>query len=408
MSDTDLGKEIGDLTSLVRTRMDEVKSAAELHATELKNLGKVTDETKANADKALTDLNEIKSRLAEAEQKLARRGSGEDAPVEAKSMGQLVTENEEFKSGKLDGTARGSIRVRMTRDEMKDIMSATATWGSTASVGNALVQPDRRAMVLPAQQALTVRDLLLPGTTGSGAIEYPQETAFTNNAAPVAEGATKPKSDLTFDQKSVPVRTIAHIFKASRQILDDAPMLRTYIDGRGRYGLKLKEEQQLLTGNGTGANMLGLIPQATAFAVPTGLTGASDAIGRLRAAILQVYLSEFPASGIVLNPIDMASFELQKDSEGRMMFSSPFGAPLQKRLWNLPVVETISMAQGSFLSGAFDIGAQIFDRMDVEVLVSTENADDFERNMVTIRIEERLALAVYRPASFVTGALVGA
>ncbi|MNN75984.1 Phage capsid family protein [compost metagenome] len=61
------------------------------------------------------------------------------------------------------------------------------------------------------------------------------------------------------------------------------------------------------------------------------------------------------------------------------------------------------MAVNEFLTGAFNLAAQIFDRQDVEVLLSSENEDDFVKNMLTIRVEERLALAVYRPEAFVTG-----
>ena len=61
------------------------------------------------------------------------------------------------------------------------------------------------------------------------------------------------------------------------------------------------------------------------------------------------------------------------------------------------------MAAGEFLTGAFSFAAQIFDRMDIEVLLSTENDKDFETNQISIRAEERLAFAVYRPEAFVTG-----
>ncbi|MDR0258514.1 MAG: phage major capsid protein, partial [Comamonas sp.] len=128
-------------------------------------------------------------------------------------------------------------------------------------------------------------------------------------------------------------------------------------------------------------------------------------IDRIRLAILQAILAEFPASGVVLHPSDWAAIELTKDDQGRYLIGRPQdGTP--PRLWNLPVVETTAIVQNTFLTGAFSLGAQIFDRMAVEILISTENDKDFENNMVTIRAEERLALAMYRPEAFVTGQLV--
>jgi len=228
-----------------------------------------------------------------------------------------------------------------------------------------------------------------------------KETGYTNNAAPVAETTAKPYSDLTFDMTSAPVRTIAHLFKASRQILDDAPALRSYIDGRARYGLRFAEENQLLNGSGTGQNIHGLVPQATAFS-PAFTAEAETGIDRLRLAVLQVVLAEYPATAFVLNPIDWAKIELTKDAGGNYIIGNPQGA-LTPTLWNLPVVSTQAMAAGDFLTGAFSFASQIFDRMEIEVLLSSENVDDFEKNMFTIRAEERLAFAVYRPESFVTG-----
>ncbi|WP_114233384.1 phage major capsid protein, partial [Acinetobacter baumannii] len=99
---------------------------------------------------------------------------------------------------------------------------------------------------------LTIRDLLMQGRMDGNALEYVKETGFVNAAGMVAEGALKPQSDIKFDLKSTTAKVIAHYMKASRQILDDASQLQSYIDGRLRYGLAFKEEQQILNGDGTG------------------------------------------------------------------------------------------------------------------------------------------------------------
>lgn len=80
-------------------------------------------------------------------------------------------------------------------------------------------------------------------------------------------------------------------------------------------------------------------------------------------------------------------------------------AATPERLRGLPLVITRAITVGSFPVGNFDMAAQIFDRMGVEVLISTEDSDNFRKNLVTIRAENRLALAVKRPAALITGTL---
>ncbi|CUW44445.1 hypothetical protein B3286c1_1777 [Brucella vulpis] len=106
--------------------------------------------------------------------------------------------------------------------------------------------------------------------------------------------------------------------------------------------------------------------------------------------------------GHVLSPIDWTSIELLKDTQGRYIIGNPQGT-IAPTLWGLPVVTTQAMAAGKFLTGAFKLGAQIFDRWQARVEVATENEDDFIKNLVTILAEERLALAVYRPEAFIYG-----
>jgi HK97 family phage major capsid protein len=138
----------------------------------------------------------------------------------------------------------------------------------------------------------------------------------------VTEGTLKPQSELTFDDVTQAVVTIAHWVKASKQILADAPQLQSFIDGRLRYGLAYKEEQQLLHGTGTGGQIEGLVTAATAYAAPIALSGATM-IDKIRLALLQAALAEFPSDGVVVNPIDWARVELTKDGEGRYIIGNP-------------------------------------------------------------------------------------
>ncbi len=241
-----------------------MKRIAESAQREVASARTMSQETKNAFDTAFSDLNkqvkEFDARLADTEQKAVRRGGA--APVETKSLGQIVVENDGVKNQLLGGARRGSVSMTV---ETKAIMSSGTYWGNTASVSNALVVADRLpALQLPTRQ-MTIRDLIAPGQTTSNAIEFPVQTVRTNNAAPVAEGALKPTSDYRWDMKNFPVRTIAHLVYASRQILDDAPALQSLIDAEMRYGIEYAEETEFLYGDGTGAHLLGIVPQATAY-----------------------------------------------------------------------------------------------------------------------------------------------
>lgn len=397
MVDNVLADKIGELGTSLASIKEQVQNLGADLTAKVNAGGEASAELKTATDKALSELGDVTTRLSDLEKRAAReKEAAEDG---FKSIGDMVIESAAYKAGNLTGASRAAIKVSMDRAA---ITSANTTVGAGRSVGTSLIPGQRVAGIfgLPERQ-LTIRDLLLPGQTSSNSVEYVKETGYTNSAAPVAETTAKPYSDLTFDMATAPVRTLAHLFKASRQILDDAPALKSYIDARARYGLKFVEENQLLNGSGSGQNILGLVPQATAFA-PAFTPVDATAIDRLRLAVLQVILAEYPATAFVLNPIDWAKIELTKDAGGNYIIGNPQGA-LSPTLWNLPVVSTQAMAAGDFLTGAFSYAAQIFDRMEIEVLLSSENVDDFEKNMFTIRAEERLGLAVYRPEAFVTG-----
>ena len=378
---------------------DQLKEQGEKALAEAKKAGDMSVETKGKVDEMLVKQGELQARLQEAEQKLDRRGSaGEHGE---KSAGQLMTESQEYK----DYVAAGNYRKGFNMP-LKAVTNITSATTGTGAAGGAIA-PDRlQGIVAAPDRRMTVRDLITPGTTTSNLIQYIRETGFQNMAATVAEGAAKPKSDIAFDLIASPVVKIATYVKASTEILADAAMMQSYIDGRLRYMLSYVEEAQLLNGSGSGNNLNGINTQATAYAAPIVVT-APTRIDVLRLALLQAELAEYPSTGIVLHPSDWAAIELQKDTTGAYIFANPQSLATPA-LWGRPVVTTQAMTIDNFLVGAFKLGAQVFDRMQANVMVSTENEDDFIKNMVTILAEERLGLAVYRPQAFVKGDLTPA
>ncbi len=376
----------------------QVKSMAEQAQSEIKAHAKLADETKAKVDELLIKQGELQANLQGAEQKLARiEANGAGGDVQHQTFGEQFIGSDQWKAFRSQTTPRG--RVDMT---FKAAITSITT--DTDGAAGDLVQTTRLpGIIAPPDRRMTVRDLITPGRMDGSTLEYVKETGFTNNAGMVAEGAKKPESTLKFDLVNTSAKVIAHFVKASRQILDDASQLQSYIDGRLRYGLAFKEEQQLLNGDGTGQNLLGIIPQATAYAAPFD-PGDATVIDQIRLAMLQAELAEYPATGIVMNPTDWARVELLKDTTGRYIIGNPQGV-IGASLWNRPVVATQAIAVDKFLTGAFRLGAQVFDRWQARVEVATENEDDFVKNLVTILAEERLALAVYRPQAFIYGDL---
>lgn len=373
---------------------DDIKASAERAEKEIKAHAKLSEETRASVDKLLTEQGELKARLLAAEQLVASGGQrgGQQRPL---SMGEQVAISEEWAAFAARPKGSFSLPVR-------------AAIGSGSGSAGDLVVPDRvpGIIALP-QQRLTIRDLIAWGRTSSNSVEFARELVFTNEAGVVGENPSdgKPESNITFEADSVPVATIAHWVHASKQILADVPMLQSYIDGRLRYGLKFVEEAQLLKGSGVGLNIDGIYTQAASYSNPGVAVANETRIDRLRLALLQVELADYMADGIVINPIDWAAIELLKTStEHQYLFANPRQVTTPT-LWGRNVVPTKSMDADDFLVGAFGgaLAVQGWDREDVNVFVSLEDRDNVIKNMVTIRVEERVGLTVYRPAAFVKG-----
>lgn len=265
----------------------------------------------------------------------------------------------------------------------------------------------------------SIRSALINGQTTSDAIVFYRETAFTNNAAEVAEATAttgtsglKPESALAFEEDTAAVKTIAHWIPITRQALQDAPQLRTYVEQRLLDGLKLREDAQLLNGDGVGPNILGLTQHTGVQALDdTPTTGhfvtnpVADAGGRnenfnrvLRGKTMVRFVGRTQADFAVFHPVDLERFLTTTEAGGKYFGAGPFSGASIPNLWGLTIIESEHQAEGEVVVGD-GRAAAVWDRMQAQILIDTID-QQFIRNMLTLLAEERLALTVYRPQAF--------
>lgn len=364
----------------------------EKHAGEVETAGEAASETKAAVDTLSQKATELGDQIADIEQRIA---SGPEPDKGEKSVAEQFTESDQWKAMQAGQTRTATLNLKTA------IVNATGQ--------NQPLVPAHRldGVIHEPNRVLRVRDVLPVGRTTSNLIEYAKENVFTNSAAvqgsgsPIqVENVTKAESGITFTLANNPVVTLAHWIPASKQVLADAPMLQSYISTRLLYGLKLKEETEILNANGNDGTLDGLVNQQTAYAQQSPEKATSN-LDIIRDAKRQAAAAEYDVDTVFLNPQDWANFEMQKDSQGRYLIGQPHGE-MQNPLWGMRTVISNSVTAGTFLVMA-SAAAQIWDREDANVQVSLENSDNFVKNMCTILAEERIALTVYRPAGIIGG-----
>ena len=353
------------------------------------------DEKKASGQ----DMTDIKGRLAESQKQLETLGTNFVAIQKKMAAQQTESMDVAAQIARADGLKEAITNGKGM--EFKDITLASFSQANPLPNG---IRAANRGMIMPINQRLFLRDVIPTGNTNLAAIGYLQEAGYTNNTAIVQPGAIKPQSEITFANRLLNMKKMAHSFRVDEEMLDDVDGLEAYLRERGLWGLAIKEEAELLAGDGTADDLDGLVmPQNRTAYVGTTVPGVTptNAMDDIRVAIAQAEAVEIPASAIIMNRLDAAALDLEKDADGKYLHPAFSG----NTAWGLPVVRTNGLAQGQFIVGAFVGNAMIWQRKGVEVRKSTEDRDNFIRNKVTILIEERLNLEVLRPEGIVAGTL---
>ncbi|WNI15569.1 phage major capsid protein [Actinacidiphila sp. ITFR-21] len=278
----------------------------------------------------------------------------------------------------------------------------------TVTTGTLLPQNNRIPGIIPQNPdfPLLIANLLDRQTSDGTTLEYMRDTSGPqstwNAAAVVAEGATKPQSGpFTFDLISTSLKTVAHWVPITRQAADDDSQLMGYINGRLTYGLDFKLDREILTGNGS-TQMQGILTTAGigAYQPPVGNTDSK--LITIRKAKTQGELALYPPDAVVLNPLDWQDVELDQDGTGQFrVITDITGGSAPTRIWGLTVVSSVAMAAGTALLGGYRMGATLWERQGVTILMTDSHADYFTANTLVILAERRANVAVHTPAAFV-------
>ena len=251
-----------------------------------------------------------------------------------------------------------------------------------------------------------MRQIIPNGSTGSDVVRFVKESGYSNGAAAKAEGATLGQTDFDMTATSVNVEKIGTYLRISEEMLADTAQLTSYISNRVPAKLLEVEDDQILGGNGSSPNLNGLYNSGTNF--DTSSNGAfyqsvdsANEFDVLVAAINQLALSNYKPNYILLNPTDFHKILLLKDSQSRYLKDQVY-AGLQPSFMGVPVIINNEVNAGTFLVGDFN-SCLLWIRENLSVSFHREDGTNIRDGFVTVRCQERVALATYLPLGIIDG-----
>lgn len=374
------------------------------------------EDAQARRDRIMGGIEEYKKPAAGA---VRPKPNGEGAKTFLSPGDQFIQSNE-YRQLKSDGVFNSNLarmRFGITLEDGASLIDfnyqrrskKTLLYGSSDSSGGGWVVEDRLpGYVEIMQREIVFLDLVPRVPTTSDTVEYVTEDTFTNAAAFTAEATattgtsgSKPESALAYSVSTSSVQTLAHWIPVTNRMLNDSPAIRGIINGRLLLGLDLTLESQVVSGNGTGANLTGLLSTAGINIQGLGTDNVLDALFKGR-TLVRVNGKGRP-SAFVLHPNDWQGVRLTRENAATATLGNYLmGAPSvigPTTIFGIPVVESEAMTENTGFVGDFAMGCSLFDREQAAIRVGTID-DQFTRNMQTILAELRAAFVVFRPNMF--------
>lgn len=361
---------------------------------------KISEETKSEITSLVEKYNEMQRNYDILDTKIKDvRGISQDSQLNTKALIRQALEQKGDMKDILKKDSKGSLNFSIKAPVLE----------STDLTGEVIAPTRRAGIVLPPSRALHVRDLMRVSPSGGGKFTYTRETAYTDGTAIIEEGDKYPESRIQLTQASVDPVKIGAYMKLSLEILSDIPGLQAYVSGRMRTKLMYKEDQQVIFGTGLSGEIQGLYTAATAFAAGTRIVASPNMFDVLEVAASKTRINEYVANGAIVSPEDFSVMRTTKNSQGNYLLPElMFSGQRAVSIAGMTIIESTLMTPGSFLVGDFLNAAELLDVWDLAINIAYENEDDFLRDLVTIKISERIMMPIYFPQAFIKGTFTAA
>jgi HK97 family phage major capsid protein len=403
---TELAAKLIDQRSVATDKRDD-SWAADVRETAaaLNDYSSLTDVAERNERNAV-ERAAWDAAVAEAERRAADpsgRGSrGPNAAFGDLDTPELRTQGRQFAESEAYTRAREAGSFNVDETEVRNLLTGSSI-GTSGSNNLSLVgQPVLRANALTMRRAF-VRDLIPVQQTNLQVVPYVRElNAITNEsgAGMVSEASAKPEVTIQFEAAEAPIRKIAAWIQVTEEAFADAPTLAGYVDVRLAYMLMVKEEQQILSGNGTAPQIRGIL---NTTGVQTQATVADDPAAAIGLAAGKIENVDGYADGVVISPITYWTGVVERHANSFDGQAQQYGAPFQQApatFWGMNVVRTRALADNKALVGAFGVAAIIHERLGTTIRSTDSHASLFISNTLVVLAEKRIGLEVDNPAWF--------
>lgn len=394
------------------------------HEAALKAAHAIVDAARKEGRTALTDdeRTQVQTHLKEADDLAAKIKQAEDDAalfkrLDAIPAGGAKSDEDKAKAAKSLGEhfvkSVGAEQFAMLKQvggftvASQEFKAATDAHNVGSSFGAVLTDVDR-TIVSEFRPPVVIADLLGSGRINGNAVTYYVEGAVEGGFTTVAEGGQKPQlHNVNPTPRTDSLKKIAAWWDNTDEMVEDLAFWETEINNRGLYLLALAEQNQILNGDGTGSNLLGL-RQRSGIQTEASAASADNPDAVFRGLTKVSTATGLDADGIVINPLDYQAFRLKKDGNGQYFGGGFFageygngGIVMRPPLWGQRTVVTSAIPQGKVLVGAFRAAATLYRKGGVRVESTNSDQGKFTQNVITTRVEERVALACRVPSALV-------